>query len=343
MAPRNVGKSYATYEYILNTGGLTPERKALFLRNTDAQMKTMIADFKSRFSQFMVAGTMIYQKTYRTVVDKKTKEELIQEKKGELVGYFANVNNQHNFKSIEARDVKYIFYEEFNEDTSQARHMYFNFYNLIKTFSRFNDPEIILLGNKDAFRNDFFVHWNIEVSDNQDDDYIQEIRTDDGHLVGVWYDLHAKNFEGLKNNETTADLLASFDKKTRQFAQGGYKDPASKMVVNYKKLLPWFEPQVNLAYEDAIYCLGRIRDTNKYAIISDSCHKFETKKTLVLDINSVYLDGARMLDVEDIEEMRSMIFKLMYARRVYFDSYDTWELFKNNTVFCQAFMDSELM
>lgn len=339
VAPRNVGKSYATYQHILDQGGFTPTSKVLFIRNTDKEVKTMINDFKSRFNQFVVKGSMIYEKKNEVMVNKKTGTEVPVEKAGELVGYFADISNYHNFKSMEAKDVKHIFYEEFNEAKQSVDHLYFKFINLIKTFSRFNNPFIYLLGNKDGFRNDFFVNWDIRLNDDPETNLVQEITSATGRVIGVWYDLCIGNFKALKNDETTADLLASLDKETARYAAGGFKDPTTDIVLSYKRILPDLVVSHRFGISGYDVLFGKIKDTDSYGLVRiENCdgtefEHYNERKLIVLDSDSVYLQpNPTIPDTTTTIDFMKRLFFLITSRRLLFDSYELYDAINDNNI-----------
>lgn len=296
----------------------------------------MINDFKSRLPQFTVKGGMIYEKKQEELINKKTGKEVPVEKCGELVGYFADIANYHNYKSLEAKDVKHIFYEEFNEaNYNKVTELYFKFINVLKTFSRFNNPWIYMLGNKDSNRNDFYVNWDIRVNDDTKGNMIQEITSNSGKLVGVWYDLGSDNFEDLKNSETTADELASLDKKTARYAQGGYKDDTALTVMSYKRIIDDFEYKMRLGIQGYDLLYGKIKDTECYAMIRclnlDNTHlePFTKKKLITVDALSVYLDTApKIMDYDTAIEFCKHLFLLISNNRLIFDSYELMDVIK---------------
>lgn len=333
VAPRNCGKSYATYKEKIDIPKLLkPDSKVLFMRNTENELKRMRSDFNSRYKgKYKAKGDFIYEIIREPAINKKTGEEFFIERQGELVGYFGAISTYTNYKSLEAGDIKFVFYEEFNEDTTYGQNIYFKFINLLKTFERFNDVQLVMLGNKDSYKTDFHINWDIMPEDKPDEDVISEIRTANGKLIGVWYDLSASNFAGLGNADSLADGLASLDSRTSSYAQGGYRDPLSELVLNYKKIIPSFVPKMNLSIDDQTYVLGQLANTDGYwAILSPWNYKDKTLTNYALDVSSRLIKNAKILEEDDNFDLGNFVFKLLKNQRVVFDSYDTYEAFRLN-------------
>lgn len=349
ITERNCGKSTGLYSYS-QTKSLKPTGKLLILRNNDVQMRKLIRDFNDRMKgKFVCVGESIYNVVKEELVNKKTGEVTIKYTPNDLVGYFANISNYANFKSLEAGNINLIFYEEFNErdngilknGTYQPRQdnidMYFKFINVVKTFSRFNDVEIIMVGNRDGFKNDFYVNWDIVPSKGATDDVITEIRDDEtNELIGVWYDLHPSNFEALGNKNTLADKLARKDVRTGKYASGEYADEVDDMVINYKKLVPRFTPLWILTMYGRNYTMGYIDDIKSgyYAIMSPWNFNNENLKlnAYALDKISKVNRDTKIIEESDLRIIIDAIMRKVKEQKIYFDSYETLEIIKTLTI-----------
>ena len=347
ITERNTGKSTATYEYAIQKS-LRPNAKLLILRNNDIQMRKLIRDFNDRMKgQFICIGESIYNVEKEEFINKKTNEMVIKYTPKELVGYFANIANYANFKSLEAKDINLIFYEEFNERDSGVMKqgayiprnenidMYFKFINVVKTFSRFSQVEIIMLGNRDGFKNDFYVNWDITPVKNPKDDVINEIKDEDtGEIIGVWFDLHPKNFEALGNKNTLADKLARKDIRTGQYAMGGYADEIDDLVLNYKKIIPHFNPLWKLTMFGRNFTMGYInnKEDGIFAILSPWHYNGDDLPVYALDKISKINKDTKIVDDEDLQTIIDGILKKIKEQRVLFDSYETLEIIKSLTM-----------
>lgn len=326
LTERNTGKTYSTFEY-LKKYGFTKENKVLYLRNTDTELRRSKSDFNARFKdELIVRGDFIY--TIKKSKIKEDGEEKIINKVDEHVGYFASINNYINYKSLEAKDIKYIMYEEFNEDTSIGRQIYFKFINIIKTFERFNKLKyIFMLGNKDGFDSDYFVNWNIIPSINPKESIITPINDELG-TFGVVYDLGHNEFLTLKNNKTIGNRLAQLDNRTNNYIVGGYLKQHSQRVINYKKILEHLTPKFYLAIGDEKYMFGKCNEF--FAILAPwNINQHLEIKAYSFDIMSGLSNGVFILENEEHVELVNYIFMLEKDNKLLYDSYDTKNVIAN--------------
>lgn len=327
LTERNTGKSYGTYVDMDEKNIFTVDRKGLIFRNTDKELIQTKRDFANRYkNRLIVRGDFIYSIKWETV--NRDGEEINIPHADDVVGYFASINNYINYKSIEAKNVVYIMYEEFNEDTVIGRNIYFKFINILKTFERFNKLErVVMLGNKDGFDSDYFVNWNILPSENPKKNKITEIRDDYG-LIGVVYDFGSEEFANLSNSKTLSNRLASFDARTNAYANAQYLKEHCKRVVNYKAIVPTFKAEFYISIEDNKFVFGRFEQG--YAIVSP--WNYDTSLELInysFDIASSLLHGSMILENDDHVELIDFLFKKEKANELYFDSYDSRNDFRN--------------
>lgn len=340
ITERNAGKSYATYKDMDAKKIFTPKRKGLIFRNTDKELIQTKRDFANRYKgRLLVKGDFIYNIEIHEI--EKDGENIKVQKTGEVVGYFASINNYINYKSIEAKDVIYIMYEEFNEDTVIARNIYFKFINILKTFERFNKLEkIIMLGNKDGFDSDFFVNWGIIPADDSRITKITEIKDDYG-IIGVVFDMGANEFIGLNNSQTISNRLGSFDARTNNYMNmAGFLKEHSKRVINFKEILPTFKPEFYISIDENKYIFGEFE---KGKAILSPWNFPETNLKLVnysFDISSSLMRGAMILDNADHIDLIDFLFKNEKANNIFYDSYDSKMSYKNLLVTHKRFIQN---
>lgn len=331
IAPRNCGKSYDTYK-VLQRESLQLHKKALFLRNTDNELKIMKNDFKARFKdKYIVQGNHIFNVEYIKIKNSDNEEIEIPKKK-DHVGYFASINTFTNYKSVEAKDINYIFYEEFNEDTSIGKNIYPKFINIFKTFQRFNQVTFLMVGNKDAFDSDFFVNWDIIPSFENEDKVTEILSYDEKRLLGVCYDLCEENFKDLGNDKTLANELAMLDKRTRRYALGFYMKEHNRRVINYKHLKVDFKPSFTLAIDEQRFLFGY--NQYKQAILLSPWNWeddfiVDNLNTYSFDLYSGLLKGAKILDTENQNTLIEFIYKMEKQEGLFYDSYDSRQLIKD--------------
>ena len=327
LTERNVGKTYATYADMDEKNIFIENRKGLIFRNTDKELVQTKRDFANRYkNKLIVQGDFIYDIKWETLT--KDGEEINVPHKNKVVGYFASINNYINYKSIEAKDIVYIMYEEFNEDTVIGRNIYFKFINILKTFERFNKLErVVMLGNKDGFDSDYFVNWNILPSENPKKNQITEIKDDQG-IIGVVYDFGSQEFKNLKNKQTLSNRLAAFDARTNNYANGSYLKEHSKRVINCKLIIPTFKPEFYISIKENRFIFGNFE--NGSAILSP--WNYEQNLELVnysFDVQSSLIGDSIILEQDEHIELMDFLFKKERANELYYDSYDSRNDFRN--------------
>lgn len=330
LAPRNVGKSTSTYKWALKNGYFTPQKKVLMLRNTDSQTGEMKKDFAARFKdQFTTSGSFVYNTERELWVNRKTKETVEKFKKKDLVGYISAINTYTNLKSVEAKDVRLIFYEEFNEDTNFGKNIYSKFINLITTFQRFSTVKFLMVGNKDCYNNDFFVNWDIQPNENPDEDKITEIRSYDGsEILGVCLDLGLKRFADLGNQNTLSNKLAMLDGRSRNYALGGYAKTIIQNVRNARSFINEFRPIYKIAVLNNNYVFGKVEED--FAIVSP--WNWEISDNLpVYAFDKISRTSATSLTDRELKSALKNIIFLFKNNKLIFDSWDTREVFNMMT------------
>lgn len=316
LGPRNIGKSTASYR-LMTEKAFSRENKITLMRNTDTELQTMKGDFNNRFAgQYKFVGDFIYK------LIKTEKPNFYQ--LGEIVGYGVAVSTYTKYKSVEAKGIRYIFYEEFNEDTALGRNIYANFINLITTLIRFNKTKILMVGNKDAFDNDFFINWDIVPKENFEKDEIFEIKNGD-NIIGVCYDLGTRQFDDLNNQSTLFFELGQMDNRTKNYTLGGYKHTINSLVKNYKTIRPNFEHKFNFELNDGTYAVGKFNDF--WAVLSPWNFSDNSKKSYAL--TKVANLKAATLKNEDTNTIYEFLMRLFKNKKLIFDSYDTLISFEN--------------
>lgn len=328
LAPRNIGKSTDTYELLKETA-FTPQDKIVLMRNTDTELQTMKGDFNNRFAgKYKFSGDFIYQlkdiaEENKTSYHKRRGAEL--KTLGDVIGYGVAVSTYTKYKSIEAKDIKYIFYEEFNEDTALGRNIYANFINLITTLIRFSKTKILMLGNKDSFNNDFFVNWDIVPKENFEKDEIFEIKGANNKTIGVCYDLGTRQFDDLNNSTTLFYELGQMDNRTKNYIQGGYKHAINNAVKNYKSIITNFQHKFNFQIDTGTYALGKWNDV--WAVLSPWNFEDMSKPRYALTRRG-NLSGIT-LKKDETNEIYEFLVKAFKQQKLIFDSYDTLINFEN--------------
>lgn len=227
---RNIGKSTSALKYAAKFS-LKPKNKFVYLRNTGEQLMAAIKDLNNRFyNKFYFTMTHIYQLKQKKKKNLDGEIEIIYVK-DKVVGYTGTINAFDKLKSVEAADINYILYEEYNENTGRMVGIYKKFINLITTLVRFSKKVIILmLGNRDTANNEFMVNWGVEPRENLLDDITYQI----DEMI-YFSEIGDKTFLGLNNDKTIFYKLAQYDEETKRYLNGGYIDGYKLDVINYDK------------------------------------------------------------------------------------------------------------
>lgn len=345
VGERNCGKTTSPLNEFMERASST--NKILIARLTEKQLKTQIQDFNNRFSgRFQIVGGLIYklQKTLRPHY-KKYDGDPFMFKRVECVGYVADLNNYHNYKSVEAKDVKLIFIDEIIQlDNMQM--FYEKLINLFMTFARFNKPSILMIGNRDSVNNEIMVSWEIDPQ--------KEAPTEDvvyNVAENVWYvDLGTEQFKDLYQQEDQdphiVKTIAKFNPITNSYLnQGGYLVDYSLNVVPYKKKLEaTFKPKFLCTFGERLAVFGECLD-GKHAIVKhpdaikaaqDYREDGKQLMTIPLDTQGFLVAESELVE-KDVIESYLRTFLLLYKKgELYCDSFEMFDWLKQKMRF---FMD----
>lgn len=323
---RNIGKTFASYAQIIKEGGFTPDKKVAFIRNSEEQLKIMKADFNTRFyNRFLASGNQLFNLKKNLIISKNG-DEIITYSKDQCIGYIGALSTFTKLKSIEALNLRYVFFEEYNEDYI-GHDCYPKFIDLLTTLTRFNIVKTLMIGNRVSYTNDFLVNWNILPQESYDEDYFIKFSK-----KGFFIELGTKQFKQLHNDETLFYELAQFNKKSQNQMAGKYYDEFDRRVINYQRILDAnFRPICNFIYMEQLYCLGRIFYDNRecYGMLSYYNYTNTKLPNYTLDNASQGLRRAKLTDDEDRLEIIKMLFGNHKKMAIYYDSFDLLQKIKD--------------
>lgn len=321
IGERNVGKTTSPLTEMINKASTT--NKILILRTNEKQLRMQIQDFNNRFkNQFMIIGGMVYKLTPYLKYNKLIDQEETLYKRGDCVGYAADINNYQNYKSVEAKDVKMIFYDECIQ-LQTIPFFYEKLMNMLMTFARFNKPSILLVGNRDTPNNEFMVNWEIEP---------QEVAPQEDVIYNFaencyYADLGTEQFKELYKNDThIVKTLSSFNANTNLYMnEGGYLEKIALNVLPYnKKIKDTFEPSFLVTFGKRYAALGYFEDKKTVVCVHPhSIQKAQEKglMTIPLDAEGILNQDAALVENEVTENILSNLL-LEY---------------KNGNLFCDSF------
>ena len=322
-AVRNIGKSYSTWKYA-EKHSLKPNKKLVYMRNQEEQIKFVVKDFNNMFhNKFLATSTHIYKLEKTTI--QKDGEPLDIYKKGEVVGYMISLSTYYKYKSGEFNNVNLLFFDEYNQ--REAYKQFENFISLGKTIERFSEIEMIFLGNRETANNEFMVKFGIDPVDAKykDGDVMLPIKNikNEKEVIGAFFEIGNKTYENLGNKNMLIDKIAAFSNITDNYMLGGYLDDYSLFIINFRKhIQSTFLPKFSFVISKVIYTFGKFQNT-KYAVVRQDNFFDEKMRCYSLDSFSDQLENTLIIDDDEKLELLELLFSKVKKNNIYFDSFDT--------------------
>ncbi|MGL4617141.1 MAG: phage DNA encapsidation protein [Mycoplasmoidaceae bacterium] len=323
-AVRNIGKSYSTWKYAERVS-MRPDAKLIYMRNFDEQVKFAVRDFNDKFyGKFQATSTHIYT-SIPFVIKGPDGEDVINYKRGQLVGYMISLSTYYKYKSGEFNNVNLLFFEEYNQ--KEAYKQFDNFISLGKTIQRFNEVELIFIGNRETANNEFMVAFGIDpVSEEErDNDVMIPVYNgnDDTEVIGGFFEIGNKTYEGLGNKDMLIDKIAGHRQSADSYMKGGYLEDYSLYIINFKKHIEkTFLAKFSFAIENLIYTFGKFGD-KKFAIVRQENYYDDKLKLFSLDALSDQIKKSRIILDDEREDILEILFSKVKNETMYFDSFDT--------------------
>lgn len=340
VGERNCGKTTSPLNIMMDRAA--PNNKILIARITEKQLKTQIQDFNNRFNgRFIIQGGMIYRlvEVRRTRRIKEYDSET-QLKRGECVGYVADLNNYHNYKSVEAKDVKMIFMDEIIQ-LDNIQMFYEKLINLFMTFARFNQPSILMVGNRDTVNNEIMVSWEIEPQkEAPKEDVVYKVAENTYYV-----DLGTEQFKDLYNQDTNPHIvktIATFNHITNSYLnEGGYLVDFSLNVVPFKKkLASTFDAKYMVTFGERVAVLGSCLDGKHCVVKHPDAIKIAQEQnltTIPLDTQGFLVPDSELVDKETTDKILRMLLILYKKGDLYCDSFEMFEWLKQKMRFYMMF------
>lgn len=242
------------------------------------------------------------------------------------MGYFASVAQAINYKGAwTGRGVRFVVYEEFNQQDGLTRGLYPDFINLLSTMIRLNpDTVCYMIGNKDTFMSDFFVNWDIIPELSHEEDLIYKVG-DPKRPDVVLLDVGKKWYDEVNVSDTLTWRLAQYDRLTQQYLAGEYMARTNPLVKNHKHLTPNFSPSYALELEGTQWLVGKIPEG--HAVLSPwNAPPNPNVRRIALDKLS-RVSGALMPTDEELNDVAGFILKGLRSGTLFFDGYDGYNAF----------------
>lgn len=322
-AVRNIGKSYSTWKYA-EKNSLTANKKLVYMRNQEEQIKFVVKDFNNMFhNKFLATSTHIY-KLEKSIIE-KGEEQIAIYKKGEVVGYMISLSTYYKYKSGEFNDVNLLFFDEYNQ--REAYKQFENFISLGKTIERFSNIEMIFLGNRESANNEFMVKFGIDpiAEENKDGDIMIPIKNlnNPKEIIGAFFEIGNKTYENLGNKNMLIDKIAAFSNDTNNYMLGGYLDDYSLFIINFRKhIQSSFIPKFCFVIAKVIYTFGKFQN-KKFAVVRQDNYFDEGLKKYSLDSYSDQMQESLIIDDDEKTDLLELLFMKVKKNNIYYDSFDT--------------------
>jgi len=320
--PRNIGKSYSYWDRVIKNGWLTPNKRIVYLRTTDITIKERSKkDFNQKFyGRYEMTNTHIYELIAKEYINKKGVVIDTKIIKGEIVGYAVGMNTDTKTRSGEFENVVSIFFEEYNDFIYQ-QDIFNKTIQLLCTIIRFQQCEIILMGNKNTASNQFMVNFGIEKADtNQGKDTWLKIDS------WIFYlDIDHTSFMWEENKETIWFNLAKYSPKTKNFMEGSFMDDFNSKVINFNRFIePTFKAKWKLIIMGSPYIYGSF--DKGYCLIEEVYSPNEEVKMFAMDLKSNLVNKAKILDKSDISDLASKLGSQFKNGKLFFSDFYTLQL-----------------
>lgn len=322
VGERNVGKTTSPLTEMMERA--SPENKILIIRITQQQLKMQIQDFNNRFKgKYTIIGGMVYSLKPYAQYNKVLDQDEISYKRDQVVGYVGDINNYQNYKSVEAKDVKMIFFDECIQ-LQLIPFFYEKLMNMLMTFARFNNPSILLVGNRDTPNNEFMVNWEIEPKESAPEEDLVYNFDENCYYVDLGY----KQFEDLyKDQKHIVKVLSKYNQQTDLFMnQGGYLNKIALNVLPYnKRIKDTFNPKFLITFGKRQAALGTFEDGKCVVCINqDAIAKANAEKLMTIPLDSEgYLNAdSELIDNEAQKKIISLLLLEYKKQNIFCDSFE---------------------
>lgn len=322
VGPRNVGKTTSPLETLMEE--VSNDKKIMIARLTEKQLKMQITDFNERFKgKFTIVSNMIYRVHPFEKYDKLTDETTILYKKGECVGYMSDINNYHNYKSVQAKDVKFIFIDEVIQ-LDVLPLFYEKLMNTLMTFVRFNQTSILMVGNRDTPNNELMVLWEIEPYEKAPrDDLVYNYDTN-----CYYVDLGEDQFKDLfDQDDHIVKTMSKHHHQTNLYMNhGGFLVRNAMNVLPYnKKIKDTFDPKYMVTFMTRKAAVGTFENDKLVVCINgDAIEKAENQQLLTIPLDADgFLNRDSIFSTQDnIDKILKMLLIEYKKSNLYCDSFE---------------------
>lgn len=221
ISPRNIGKTYSTYKFVINVYETCGEY-TIWMRTNGDEIKQTIENIKSTHPDWMGDRYVLEQDK---IIDKET---------GNLVIHFIAYSKIHLQASTNNENCFGIVYDEFISRSGRIKLKYKNITDFIKTVERKNLTTVILLGNAVNGNNEILLKFDLWID--------SDVKID---LENRLYYKRITEWETLPDtgNISTANIWMRKDAELEQFFNNStflVNDLGSIIPLNKTTIRNWY-------------------------------------------------------------------------------------------------------
>lgn len=249
-------------------------------------------------------------------------------KDDKIIGYLASLNTYANAKGGTYNDVRFMLFDEFNEDV-YIENAFAKFVMLVDSFKRHRkDFKCVLLGNMINKNNWFLNAMGLRINWKSEEDLIYYLPEYGVKIVVVG----TRTYENVVKQRRDINKLASADPSAHAFYnEREFLNDDTDLITNFVKWVkPTFTPLFNFRYGDFKYLFGYYieEDGSKMFFVDRDCVYFKDYKNLSeysFDLLGNTSKNAQILEDDDIEDIQNKLFSIAKQDRLRYGSFDCFE------------------
>lgn len=250
-------------------------------------------------------------------------------KDGEIIAYLSSLNTYANSKGGTYPDVKFMVFDEFNEDI-YIENAFAKFVMLVDSFKRHRkDFRCVLLGNMINRNNWFLNAMGLRIDWQAKTDQIFDLDEYGVRVVVIGKD----SFKKLQQERKDINKLASADPASHAFYnEREFLNDETDLVTNFVKWVQkTFKPLFMFRYGDFKYIFGYYYEqNNKRYFYVDRYNVFYKEyrglKEVSFDLmGNVGSKKSHILEEDDIEDFQAKFFQIAKEEKLMYGSFDAYE------------------
>lgn len=249
-------------------------------------------------------------------------------KDGSTIAYLSSINTYANSKGGTYPDVKFMVFDEFNEDI-YIENAFAKFVMLVDSFKRHRkDFACVLLGNMINKNNWFLNAMGLRIDWKREDDQVFYLKEYGVKVVVIG----SASYRKLNEERQQINKLASADAASTAFYnEREFLNDETDMVTNFNKWVkPTFTPLFSFRYLDNKYVFGVYTEQNGFKyFFTDRWSVFYSDYTNIkefsFDLMGNTNKNSKILEDDDIEDVQQKFFQIAKQNRMVYGSFEAYE------------------